>query len=405
MRKGEKRVAVTLEQLFLRGAFGYATNSTFDDTFWKRYLSVFEEVVVIARVKEWRGPLPDHYQVIDGNYISFVEITPYRGPVELLSHLPRVLQQLADASSIRAAHIIRLPGVLGSILALLLCAKQVPFALEVVGDPQDVFQPGGAGEGPFRPLYKALLTSATKFACRRAAGVAYVTEETLQRAYPSSRVAFTTSYSSIELPAEWLADARTYPKAKAPLSLISVGSLEQPTKGMDVLIDAVNLLVQSGRDVQAIIVGEGALRASLEGQAARYRIEDRIIFSGHLPRTEIRQLLDGADLFVLATRGEGLPRVLIEAMARGLPCVSTAVSGIPEILPAKYLVPPNNALALAEKVEELMESAEALREGSVHGVSVASRFESRRLQQRRQEFYRQVSVIASVRRGAGRPSS
>ncbi len=122
-------------------------------------------------------------------------------------------------------------------------------------------------------------------------------------------------------------------------------------QGARQLIDAVANLTQRGLDVRAVLVGGGHYQGFLEERARNLGISDRIIFRGQLPAgARVREEFDRADLFVFPTRIEGLPRALVEAMARGMPCISTPVGGIPELLPAADLVPPSNVLALANKV-------------------------------------------------------
>ena len=84
-------------------------------------------------------------------------------------------------------------------------------------------------------------------------------------------------------------------------------------------------------------------------------------FLGQLPAGEmVRAQLDKADLFILPSKTEGLPRALVEAMARALPCIGTTVGGIPELLPSEDLVPPGDVKALAETIEDVLRRPERL---------------------------------------------
>ena len=88
-------------------------------------------------------------------------------------------------------------------------------------------------------------------------------------------------------------------------------------------------------------MGDGRHRAELESLARTSGISAATKFLGELPNGEaIREQLDQATLMVLPSRTEGLPRVIIEAMARAVPCVASNVGGIPELLDPRYLVPP-----------------------------------------------------------------
>ena len=91
--------------------------------------------------------------------------------------------------------------------------------------------------------------------------------------------------------------------------------------------------MQAGHDLTLRVVGDGKRRPDLEALAAQLNCRERIVFAGQLPSTAIIGELDRADLFVLPSRQEGLPRAMIEAMARALPCIGSDVAGFPELLP------------------------------------------------------------------------
>ena len=103
-------------------------------------------------------------------------------------------------------------------------------------------------------------------------------------------------------------------------------------EGTDVLIEAIARCVRSGVDLTAVIAGDGKYRPALMALAERIGISSRIQFVGQVTEGKpVRDILDKSDLFVLPSRTEGLPRAMIEAMARGLPCIGSAVGGIPEL--------------------------------------------------------------------------
>src|ERR1043166_5635017 len=105
-------------------------------------------------------------------------------------------------------------------------------------------------------------------------------------------------------------------------------------KAPDVLIRAVAQCVAAGFDLTLHVVGDGKHRPELEQLASALGVSDRVIFLGLLPAgAAVRERLDRSDLFVLASRCEGLPRAMVEAMARSLPCIGSTIGGIPELLP------------------------------------------------------------------------
>ena len=140
---------------------------------------------------------------------------------------------------------------------------------------------------------------------------------------------------------------------------LAVGRLSAE-KGFDVLIEALAQLRRQGAPQRLILVGDGPLRTSLEGAAMRSGVTDLIEFTGELPPAEVRAHLDRADLFCLPSFSEGLPISIIEAMAVGVPVVTTWIAGIPELAEAgvtALTVPPARADALAEAMRRLADDA------------------------------------------------
>jgi glycosyltransferase involved in cell wall biosynthesis len=123
-----------------------------------------------------------------------------------------------------------------------------------------------------------------------------------------------------------------------------VGEL-RPVKAIDVLIEALALLRQSGRRVTATIAGEGPDDAKLKVQAIRLGIADQIRFIGHCPA---RKAFGMGRILVIPSRAESLPYVVLEAAAAGLPIIGTDVGGMSEIFGAQAgrLIPADDIRAL-----------------------------------------------------------
>jgi phosphatidyl-myo-inositol dimannoside synthase len=122
----------------------------------------------------------------------------------------------------------------------------------------------------------------------------------------------------------------------------------------------------------------------------------------------VRTALDRADLFVLPSRQEGLPRALLEAMARGLPALSTPVGGIPELLAACDLVPVGDAAALADRIAKWARSPRRLAEAARRNLARARDFHEDALRGRRNDLFRRIAAAAIARqqplRRAGKES-
>jgi glycosyltransferase involved in cell wall biosynthesis len=142
--------------------------------------------------------------------------------------------------------------------------------------------------------------------------------------------------------------------------ILCVGRLT-PAKGQHILIEAVERLAIAGRSVRLRLVGPGRDEASLREHAARIAVPECVIFEGAVNQDRIRELYAAADIFCIPSFAEGIPVVLMEAMAMGIPCVSTQITGIPELIRNGIdglLVAPSDLDALAEAIATLIGDAE-----------------------------------------------
>jgi len=387
------RLLVATEHHFVRTPDGavHSVTGGRDYDFWLRYLDVFGEVVVVARVKQGVFP-PLENSVASGPGVSFAELPDYAGLEQYLWHLKELRSRVSSAVTTDVAVILRVPGAVGGLVWYKIRKNNRPYAVEVVGDPYDVFAPASVRH-PLRPLFRWWFSHQLRRQCAGTCAAAYVTEQYLQQRYPIAPGAFATHYSSVELPDVAFASApRSTRKEDAQrFTLIFVGSLAQLYKAPDVLIDAIGLCVQDGLDLRLVFVGDGKHRPELEAKTAALGLGGRINFLEQLPAGEaVRAQLDQADVFVLPSRVEGLPRAMIEAMARALPCIGSTVGGIPELLPHEDLVPPGDPVALALKIREIVTNPARMALMSARNLEKAKEYRNEVLHGRRVEFFRYV---------------
>jgi len=373
------------------------TQTMFGHGFWCRYLDVFTGVRVLARVRDV-PTAPQGWQRADGGDVEFTAVPCYVGPWQYAIKRGQVQQTIRSAIGADAAMILRVPSQL-AVLAYHAGQGRL-FGVEAVGDPYDGFAPS-AIRHPLRPLFRILAPRQMRQLCREAVACAYVTQQTLQSRYPAAPQAFVTNYSSVELPAEAFAGRpRVCSWTDRRARLVTVGSMANRHKGCDLLIDALSQCIRAGLDVGLTFVGDGRHRAELQDRAHALGLGDRVRFCGQLTAgVAVRRELDAADMFVLPSRAEGMPRSMIEAMARGLPCIGSAIGGIPELLPTEDLVPPGDAEALAAKIQEVLRSPERLTAMAQRNLARAREFCDERLRARRVEFYRRVRDETERRRG------
>ena len=162
-------------------------------------------------------------------------------------------------------------------------------------------------------------------------------------------------------------------------------------KGEPVLIHAVKQARDKGYDVDALIIGDGSMRETFENLARSLGISKYIKFTGRLASSdEVRNVMCGADIFVFPTQAEGLPRGILEAMAIGLPVLSTPVGGIPEIIDKKYLFDAQDIDGFSNMICHLFNNCEEMTAMSANNYAKSLEFKNNILQERRNAFYKKL---------------
>lgn len=393
------RVAVVLEHRFEQTPDGRVwTQGPFPYSFFTRYLAGFDGVRVIARVAEVRAARAG-VLAADGPGVQFRGVADYHGPWAYLRKRIVLSAGIARALDPEDAVILRAPSQVASLAAARLERCGRSYAVEAVGDPWDALAPC-AFRHPLRPLFRYMQRREMVRQCGRAFAAAYVTERALQRRYPPAPDAATTHYSSVELGDEAFVSEprRTQPVAT---KLISVGSMEHLYKGQDTLLTALRQCLDQGLELRLTLVGDGRFRPFLEERVRDLLLGRAVRFHGTAASgAAVRDLLDDSDLFVLPSRQEGLPRAILEAMARGLPAISSTVGGIPELLPGDDLISPNEPVALASKIAEVCRDASRRDRMAARNLERARDFHDALLGRRRAAFYAVVRGQAALSRRA-----
>ncbi|WNB92682.1 glycosyltransferase family 4 protein [Bacillus sp. NEB1478] len=155
-------------------------------------------------------------------------------------------------------------------------------------------------------------------------------------------------------------------KPDQPISILTIGRMVEK-KGFDILVDALKLLKDNGYNFTCNIVGDGGLNDELVKRVRDSHLLDHVNFLGALPSSDIQNEFKRADMFVLpckeAENGDmdGIPVVLMEAIANYVPVVTTELSGIPELIidqQTGLLAKPNDSISLYEKISSLIKHPE-----------------------------------------------
>lgn len=367
----------------------YSTSSSFGMELWERYLKTFDSINITARIEDTTEPT--EFPLNDYR-LSFTPLLRYKGlKGTVLS--TRIIKNAINGNLEKGnAYILRVPGHIGWVYSKLLRSRHIPYGVEVVGDPWDVM---GSIGGKFSFLLKRVGRSTLRSIVKGSTATLYVTQRQLQKRYPTRNGISEFIASNVKVNNEFYSGkAKKYPQHKDKFELLAVGSLDQLYKAPDIVIMALRHLKDANVNVKMAWLGGGKYLEEMRSLAQRLGVEDMIDFKGSVSRDIVESFLDKADLFIHVSRTEGLPRAVIEAMAKGLPVIGTRVGGIPELLTENSLIDPDDAISLAEKIKKFIAESDSYDNEAQRNYDESLKYEDSILQKERQNFYNEVKSLS-----------
>ena len=179
-------------------------------------------------------------------------------------------------------------------------------------------------------------------------------------------------------------------KNKGPIIGLGVRLTEQ--KGITYLLQAMPQIINKFPDITLVIAGDGDLKPGLQTEAVELGIADHVLFLG--PRLDIPELLKLFDLYVLPTLWEGMPMVLLEAMAAGCPVIATDVGGVSKVIEDEkngLLVPSMDSRKFAHSIETLLSNVEFRKKYAQNGlISFKEKFSAYTMTRKYENLYMQI---------------
>jgi glycosyltransferase involved in cell wall biosynthesis len=363
--------------------------------FAERFVSVFDGVQVCARaysVSTSTGA------AVTGPGATFRRLGDYKGARSFIRQIPRLVKSLWELSGSSGPVLAYLPGTLPIIFGFMRLIRGRPLYSLVVADPADQLQKG-ALKHSLRHLARNVFVWSLRLQLKRSSGAMYVTKTYLQKRYPATNGReFATSdvfiggsdFGSPRPPSAF---------AHSPITLTYVAMMAQNYKGHDNLLLAFAKARSAGASVRLKLIGDGPLKKDLQAQAQELGVLDHVDFIGKISHgLNMIQQLDSSDIFVMTSRAEGLPRAMVEAMARGLPVLATNVGGVPELVNAECLVESNDVHSFSEKIVEFASDPDRLSLLSAENIKTARYYSSDQVDAKIKDFYR--FIFESSRREA-----
>ena len=307
----------------------------------QRYLQLGDHVTFLMRAARLTGDTA-RYSRIEESQFSFVPVPDLMSPSgRVLNH--RAAMRIIDRE-VRAADIIvaRIPSLTSRLAVARARALGKPVITECVACNWDAL---------WNHHWKAKLSApwyyrAQKAVMRESTHAIYVTEAFLQARYPTKGESIAISNVDIPAPDVAVLEKRlhhiaAHDRTAHPLRLVTVADVAVPYKGQGDVIAVLKPLSERGIAAEYHLVGGGD-QTRLRALAKELGVADRVIFHGALEHARVFDLLDEMDIYIQPSRQEGLPRAMIEAMSRGLPCTGAHTGGIPELIPTDRIFPPGD---------------------------------------------------------------
>jgi len=247
-----------------------------------------------------------------------------------------------------------------------------------------------------RRLLANILAPLSYFSARkvikRSEFVHYVTADFLQNRYPTDGKSIGCSDVDIGEMNTGILNKRMKLRQERNgkiIKIVTTGSIDANYKGQEYVIKALVLLKKAGYTHFHYYLISGGKGEKLHQIAKSLQIEDQIHFLGRLNRNQVFETLDNADIYVQPSLTEGLPRSVIEAMSRALPCIGSNVGGIPELIEDKFLVPKKDEKVLANKIICLQDE-KTYQEASTKNYYKAQSYTKQKLKEKTAEFYKEI---------------
>ena len=365
------------------------TSQGFSMALWQRYLGKFNHVYVAARLQNVSEHSSDNLFKLEDKRVSVIGLPYYIGLVPYLKAKGSIKKIINSFIHPGDAYICRVPGNIGTIAAECLKKKGIPYGLEVVGDPWESLSPQ-AFESPFARILQVVAKRQLQKITHNASAALYVTNHILQGKYPVKEGVFTTGASNVILRDDCYSAEphKVVDREKnVQVRMLAVGTLAQLYKAPDVILKALAIVKSKGYNPFLTWFGDGRYRQPMIKMAEELGLKDNVNFVGAVKQDVIRKEFEQTDLFVHASRAEGLPRAVIEAMAYGLPCIGSSVAGIPELLSPEAIVKPNDVDRLAEKILRFVENKQFAQSEANKNWDESKKYHNDILTERRLSFY------------------
>ena len=363
---------------------GNAYPQTFTEQVLSRYYSIAKELVFFTRT---RLVDPDETEAKKVNMEKLTIVnSPNLSSIRGIARTRKAKEILRDELDKSDCLIARLPSRIGALAVRIAVEMNKPYLVELVGCPWDSLRHHswqGKMVAPFAYY-------GTKKKVEDAEYVVYVTSEFLQERYPTKGKWIACSDVALKESDDNTLKTRILKIKNKPIAepivVGTLGAVSIKYKGQQNVIKALARLKEQGLcDFEYQLVGAGD-QSFLRSVSQKFDVAEQVNFLGKLPHREVFKWLDSIDVYIQPSKTEGLPRALIEAMSRGVPCLGSHAGGIPELLEADYLF--SNASGNVAEIVQLLEglTKRTLEKQARRNFEESTKYDSAILNSKRRQF-------------------
>jgi glycosyltransferase involved in cell wall biosynthesis len=370
-----------------RSADGGFFGTHYSETVKQRYLQLGDHVTFLMRERPLSGDTSG-YSRIEASQFSFVPVPDLLSPLGRIRNSRAALRVVDREVNAADVVVARIPSLTARLAVARARTYGKPYLVECVACNWDAL---------WNHHWKASLSApwyylAQKSVVRKSPYVIYVTTAFLQSRYPTRGKNIAISNVDIPAPDDAVLKRRLRriaagARSAMPLRLVTVADVSVPYKGQADVIRALGQLAEAGIDAEYHLVGGGDPQR-LRTLARKLGVEGRVVFHGSLEHSRVFALLDDMDVYIQPSRQEGLPRAVIEAMSRALPCAGARTGGIPELIADDRVFAPGSLDEIVSIITKLRDK-ERQSQDSRQNFSRAKDYGRDRLSSKRNQFYRE----------------
>ncbi|EHA1082879.1 glycosyltransferase [Photobacterium damselae] len=316
---------------------GVYCNSTITDEMLARYFDVVEKLIVVIRVYKLNKTYTDAgLNKVEMKNCEVVEVPNFNSFKGYF--FDRIKYRNLLSGHVNRANLIfsRIPSVTSDIVIKLAIRQKKNYLVEVGGCSWDSFW----NYSYVGKLIAPIMYINQRYSVKHATYATYVTDQWLQNRYPTNGKKISASNVYLPEHTQEVIEKRVSKigrtNEKSKLIIGTAAAVDVKYKGQEIIIKTIAIMINEGYDLYYELIGVGDFKY-LYSIAKKYGVEDRVTHKGLLAKKDVYKWLDDIDIYAQPSKQEGLPRALIEAMSRGLPCIGSNVAGIPELLSEKVV--------------------------------------------------------------------